>query len=639
MAKLIAAFFVGLGLGAGVVLLVMSLTGEPESISPAPLIIETSPNATTATRRQAPSSQPKSLADIQSLPSEFERSAALYTRLQSATAGTLGILLDEADGLTDPERVKQVIYSRYVQLDPRAALDRLRGEERDQLTLVRATVSLVASLDLDAALAFLDTFDKPLQSVRDILELDGLSDARKEEVARRFGLEPYLRRLQGISQAKSDPAGAWRTALALEEDSERLEMLFSVANSWFETDPSAALSAVASLDAPQKEPWQHELLNRWVRQDPDAALQWAIAQPASGQRDPLRLVAGIVASHSPREMFELAETLEPARRDVVAEAVLHTWGRTNPVAALDALAGMDNAGRLRGEVAVSIIGSWAGNDPRAAFEWVRAQEPSRVRTAMLSTALADLGQTDPLRALTFADELDGTDRSAAIESVLRIWGREDPRGAAAWLDGSEDKTATAVAEVARHYAATDPEEALEWLQDQSVEAQRRAVSMIVRRLAAESPESALRTINDIRDSGVRQAAGSQLISTWVATDPRAAIRAIPRIDASTSQNLYQTAFSAWSRSDPEGATAFLDQVPSSDRDGAIEGVLRQTAFSNVGLAERLYDRLTSDGARRRAAATLYMGLRQVDPKRAEHYRELLGELRVAEPQRITIYRH
>lgn len=638
MAKLIAAFVIGLGLGAVVVVLVMYLTGAPEPLSPAPPIIETSPNAASATRPQATNPQPKSLADIQSQPSEFEKSTALYTRLQSTDMATLDVLLDEADELTDPGAVKQAIYSRYVQLDPPAALDRLRGEKRDQQTLIRTTVSMVADVDLDAALAFLDTFDKPLQSVRDILGLDGLSDARKEEVAKRFGLEPYLRQLQAISQAKSDPTGAWQTALALEDGGDKLEMLYSVANTWFEADPSAALSAVASVDAPQTRSWQQELVNRWVRQDPDAALQWAIAQPAAGRRDPLRLVAGIVASHSPRKMFELAKTLEPARRVMVAEAVLHTWGRTNPVAALDALAGMDNAGRLRGEVGVSIIGSWAGNDPRAAFEWVRAQEPSRVRTAMLSTALADLGQTDPLRALTFADELDGTDRSAAIESVLRIWGREDPRGAAAWLDGSEDKTATAVAEVARHYAATDPEEALEWLQDQSVEAQRRAVSMIVRRLAAESPESALRTINDIRDSGVRQAAGSQLISTWVATDPRAAIRAIPRIDASTSQNLYQAAFSAWSRSDPEGATAFLDQVPSSDRDGAIEGVLRQTAFSNVGLAERLYDRLTSDGARRRAAATLYMSLRQVDPKRAEHYRELLGEVRLAEPQGITIYR-
>ena len=164
------------------------------------------------------------------------------------------------------------------------------------------------------------------------------------------------------------------------------------------------------------------------------------------------------------------------------------------MAALDALAGMDNPGRLRGEVGVSIIGSWSEDDPEAAFEWVRGQELSRVRTAMLSTALANLGHTDPLRALTLANDLDGTERSLAIESVLGVWGREDPRAAAAWLDASGDKTAAAVTEVARHYADADPEVALEWLQDQSDEAQRRAVSMIVRRLAAESPESALRTI-------------------------------------------------------------------------------------------------------------------------------------------------
>ena len=634
MARLIVAFIIGLGFGAGVVVLVTNLTVEPESIPPASPIVETSPNAASPTRPQTPRSQAKSLANIQSLPSEFERSAALYARLLSADVGTLEALLEEASDLTEPGRVKQVIYSRYVQLDPRAALDRLPDEERDQQTLVRTTVSMVASVDLDAALAFLDTFDKPLPSVRDILDLDGMSDARKEEVAKRFGLEPYLRQLQAISQAKSDPTGAWQTALALEEGGDKLEMLYSVANTWFETDPSAALSAVASMVGPQKDPWQNELLNRWVRQDPDAALQWAIAQPSSGQDDPLRLVAGMVASHSPRQMFELAETLEPGRRDMVAEGVLHTWGRTDPVAALDALAGMDNVARLMGRVGVSLIGSWAGNDPRAAFEWVRAQEPSRVRTAMLSTALADLGQTDPLRALTFTNELDGTDRSTTIESVLGVWGQKHPRAAAAWLDASEDKTPATVAVVAQRYAEADPEEAFEWLQDQSEEAQRRAVSMVVRRLAAQSPESALRTINRIRDSGVRQAAGSQLISTWTTSDPLAAIRAIPRMDAPMSQNLYRTAFHAWSRSAPEAATALLDQVPSSDRDGAIEGVLQQTVFRDLDLAERLYDRLASDGARRRAAATLYMRLRRVDPKRAEPYGELLG----TEPQSIHIYR-
>ncbi|MDE0178140.1 MAG: hypothetical protein OXP36_06045 [Gammaproteobacteria bacterium] len=622
MAKLIVAFVIGLGLGAGVVVLVMNLTGAPEPLSPAPPTIETSPNAASATRPQAPSSQPKSLAAIQSLPSEFERSTALYTRLQSADMGTLEILLDEAEELTDPGRFKEVIYSRYVQLDPRAALDRLRGEEGDQQTLVRTTVSAVASLDLDAALAFLDTFDKPLQSVRDILGLDGLSDARKEEVATRFGLEPHLRRLQGISLAKSDAAGAWQTALAIEKNAERLEMMHSVANTWFETDPSAALSALASVDTQQTGSWKAQLLRRWVNQDPDAALQWAIEQPGSDQRDPLRLVAGVVARHSPQAMFELAETLEPGRRDMVAEMVLHAWGRADPVAALDGLAVIDSA-QLRNRVAASIVRSWANDDPRAAFDWVRTEAPSPMRSSMLSSTLGNLGKSDPLRALSLADELDGTVRSTAIEQVLRVWGREDPRSAAAWLDSSQDTTPTAVSAVARHYAEVDAEAAFEWVQDQSVEAQRRAVTTVVGRIAAGSPESALRLVNRIRDSQAKLAAEYQVIKTWADTDPRAAVRAIARMDDSPSQHLYQSTFRSWSLNDPEGATAFLDHIPPSDRDHAILGMLQPMTYGSADL-ERLFDRMTDDEMRRRAAGVLFARLREVDPKRAERFRELSG---------------
>ena len=634
MAKLIAGFVIGLGLGAGVVLLITGSTERPVSLSTASPPIQGSP--VTGTTARPSGSQAKSLADIQSLPSDFERRAALYARLESADVDAVEVLLDEAEQLTSPRRVKQVIYSRYVQLDRRAALARLRHEERDQQPLVRNTVSAVAGVDLDAALAFMDTLDESLQaqSARNILGLEGLSDARKEEVAKRFRLEGYLWQLQASRRAKDDPVGAWQTALATERGEERDAMLWSVADTWIETNPSDALTAVASLDAADRRGLQGSLVRRWASQDPDTALEWALARPGSGEFDPLGQVAEEIAKQSPEEMFDLVETLEPPRRNRVAEGVLYAWGRTDPVAALNALMAMKDSAYLSGTVGLSVVDSWARVDPRAAFEWVRDQGPSRTRSAMLDTTLSNLGKSDPVRALALAEELDDVDRSIATEAVLRAWGRQDARAAASWLDSSGNKTTNAVASVAGHYAEFDPEGAFEWLQDQSDEAQRRAISLVVQRLAAESPESTLRMINRIRDSNAKQAAGSQLISTWAASDPQAAIRAIPRMDASMGQNLYQTAFSAWSRTDPEGATAFLDQVPSSNRDSAIQGVLQQTAFRNVDLAERLYDRLDDDWARRRAAASMYMSLRESDPKRAERYRELLG----TEPQRITIYR-
>ena len=637
MAKLIAAFVIGLALGAGVGLLVTGSTERPLSLSAASPPIQSSP--VTGTTARPSSSQTMSLADMQSLPSEFDRRAALYAHLESADVDAVEVLLDEAEQLTSPRRVKQVIYSRYVQLDRRAALARLRHEERDHQPLVRSTVSAVADIDLDAALAFMDTLDESLQaqSARNILDLEGLGDARKEEVAKRFGLEGYLWQLQARRQAKDDPAGAWQTALATERGEERDAMLWSVADTWIETNPLAALTAVASLDAADRRGLQSTLVRRWASQDPDAALEWALARPGSGEFDPLGQVAEEIAEQSPREMFDLVETLEHPRRNRIAEVVLYTWGRTDPVAALNALMAMKNATYLPEMVGLSVVDSWARDDPRAAFEWVRSQSPSGARSSMLARTLANLGESDPARALTLAEELDGVARSRAIEGVLGTWGEEDPLAAAAWLDASGDKTPTAVRAVSYYYAEKDPEGAFEWLQEQSVEAQRQALPTVVRRIAAESPDSALRLINRIGDSRARQAAGFQLMSSWVETDPQGAVTWIARMDESLSQPLYQYAFQRWSSFDPESATAFLERIPLSHRDGAIQGMVQQAVFRDLDLAERLFERLKGDESRRAAAATLFHALHEVDPERAERYRELSG-IADDQPIRINIYR-
>ena len=625
MAKLIAALIIGLGLGAGTVLLVSGLSGEGESTSPVPRSLETPSNALSATRTPASLPQVKSLADIQALPSEFGRSAALYARVQSADVDAVEILLDEAEGLTNPERIKQVIYSRYVQLDPRAALDRLRDEERDQQELIRTTILAVASLDLDAALAFIDTLGQPLQSqsTRNILDSAGVSDARKEGIAKRYGLERYLWQLQASRMAKHDPAGAWQTALATETGSERREMIRGVADTWFEADPLAALSAVASLDVAYRRRLQGRLAQLWASQDPDAALEWALAQPGSKDADPLRQVAAEIANHSPREMFELVGTLEPPRRDRVAEDVLFAWVRTDPEATLDAFLAMKNAAQL-GHIGWRIIGSWANEDPQAAFGWVQAQEPSPMRSAWLASTLADLAKSDPVRALTLAGEIDGLARRRAVTSVLGSWADDDPRAAAAWLDASGGKTAAAVLAVVGRYADLDPEEAFEWLQDQSVEAQGRGLATVVRQMVAKSPDSALRLIERVGDSSLKQGATHQLISTWIETDPQAAVRAIARIDDSMSQRLYHHAFQEWSLSDPVNAAASLDQIPPSHRDRAIQGMVQQAAFTDPDLADQLFDRLKGDEARRHVARELFRDLREADPERAERYRELSG---------------
>ena len=629
MIKWIGIFAAGVAIGAGVVLLITRDEIEDERDS-APRIEEISPPMPATAPNAAPRTRAVSLANIQELPSRFDRTAAMYDLLRSADVRAVEDLLEEAKALpNEGGSLRSVIYSRYVQLAPQAAATRLLAEGGDRPVGLMQALAVWASDDFDAAMRFVDTLETSLGSQATmyiISQGEGLSDSRKEQIAQRFSIEPYLGQMRASAEARTDPASAWRNALSMEVGETRTRALWGIAYTWFNEDPSAALSALDSLaDRSNRDSWQRTLLRRWAAANREAAWDWVLAQPRSARRATLLAqVAAAVAEDSPSEMLEIAETLDPEERRRIAQQVLRVWARTDPRAALAALEEMADP-QLTQAAQHSVISSWTQSDPRSAFEWVLTQPPSSGQSSLLATTLGAYATTDPERALALASNLDGGHRSRAIETVIRQWASEDPLAAAAWLDSSPDKTPAAVAAVVGGYTKLDPEAAFDWLMDQSTGAQRQSASIVVRAVAAESPEAARRLIERIDDREVRQIAGSQLMSTWVETNPRAAVRAIARMDDDLSQHLYRSAFHSWSGFDREGATAFLNQVPASGRDWAINGVLSQALFGgDTAFAERIYNRLASDKARQEAATTMYFFLSRTDPKRAERYREMSG---------------
>ncbi len=549
--------------------------------------------------------------------------------MRSADVRAVEDLLEDVDPLpSEGGSLRSVIYMRYVQLAPRAAVTRLVAEEGDRPVELMHALAAWASDDFDAALGFVETLEPSLQSQAAMVIIrdgEGLSDSRKEQIAQRFSVEPYLRQIQASAEARIDPASAWRNALSMGEGESRTYALWGIADTWINEDPAAALAALNSLpDRTQRDGWQQVLLQRWAGTDREAAWNWALAQPRAKRAMLLANVAAAVAKDSASEMLEIAETLDPEERRTIAQKVLEAWARTDPKAALSALREMADP-QLTQAVQRSLISWWTRSDPRSAFEWVRAQPPSSGQSSLLATTLGAYAASDPERALALARNLDGGHRSRAIETILRQWANEDPLAAASWLDSSSDKTPAAVSAVVGGYTKLDPEAAFDWLMDQSAGAQLQSVSIVVRDVAAKSPAAARRLIERIDDRTARQIAGSQLMSTWVETDPRSAVRAIARMDDDLSQQLYQSAFQSWSGFDREGATAFLNQIPAFSRDWAIKGILTGALFGGyAAFAERMYNRLAGDEARQQAATTMYFFLTRTDPERAERYREASG---------------
>ena len=621
-----AGIAIGAATGAGVVLLMAPDEIAYERVS-ASGPREVAPRA--AARNAAPVSRAISLAEIQELPSRFDRFAAMYELLGSADVRAVEDLLEEADALpSEGGQLRSVIYLRYVQLAPRAAVTRLVAEEGDRPVELMHALAVWASDDFDAALGFVETLQQSLQSQAAMVIIrdgEGLSDSRKEQIAQRFSVEPHLRRIQASAEARTDPASAWRNALSMEEGESRTYALWGIADTWINEDPAAVLSALNSLpDRRQRDGWQQVLVQRWAGRDREATWDWALAQPRAKRAMLLASVAAAVAKDSASEMLEIADTLDPEERRTIAQRVLEAWARTDPKAALAALEEMADP-QLSQATRRSVISSWTRTDPRAAFEWVRAQPPSSGQSSLLATTLGAYANSDPERALALASSLDGGHRSKVIDTILRQWANQEPLAAAAWLDSSSDKTPAAVSAVVGGYTKLDPEAAFDWLMDQSAGAQLQSVSIVVRAVAAKSPAAAQRLIERIDDREARKIAGSQLMSTWVETDPRAAVRAIARMDDDSSQQLYQSAFQSWSGFDREGAAAFLNQIPASSRDWAINGILLQAVYGgDTTFAERMYKRLSGDEVRQQAASMMYFFLSRTDPKRAERYREVSG---------------
>ena len=104
----------------------------------------------------------------------------------------------------------------------------------------------------------------------------------------------------------------------------------------------------------------------------------------------------------------------------------------------------------------------------------------------------------------------------------------------------------------------------------------------------------------------KESAARRLVTAWTKVDPHAAVGEIPLLGLTTTQDLYTSAFRTWCQSNPDAATAFLRQVPAASRDSAIMGIIGHALSrgNDLALAERMYDRLTSDDIRRQAAATL-----------------------------------
>ncbi|MGE3460668.1 MAG: hypothetical protein AB7I04_02095 [Pseudomonadales bacterium] len=201
----------------------------------------------------------QSLQAALAAPTEFDKFAALYQAAAKADAAGIRRMIFAANGIEAPWDRRSflgVLYRRYAELDPAAAVDLvLETPYQDSGTYLAAVFQSWSRTDLQAAVDRARALDPWLreQAAYGLFSSEELrSSGRLREIARSLGLEQKLDDLElGWSLDRppdADPAADWAVLVAANAGMPEMMHYWGLVQHWVRTDPYAAIQATLALD-------------------------------------------------------------------------------------------------------------------------------------------------------------------------------------------------------------------------------------------------------------------------------------------------------------------------------------------------------------------------------------------------------
>jgi len=419
----------------------------------------------------APRQVPGTLREIMKLPGDFTQSAALYVLAASMDRKGIERLLEEAESIgrgSERRAATSILYERYAELDPAAALDHMMSrKEAPESEWLYTVFYNWARTDLDSALAHaakLDDRDRRVAGTaivraRDDLpatELQALGSKLKVHIAVRDPSTTDLRTPKAAERS-------WQNALAISDRNARRTALYTVAHEWARQDPQAAIRAIESIrERRQRETLLEIALQGWAQKNPQEATEWVLARPPSHARAQL-LSATLSAfvMKEPSAAMTMLERLSPAEKQDLIPNVVMNWARTDPQAAAAWLEKQDDVQMYqRAFVMLAIV--YAERDPDEALRWASSL-PAESGQIVMSQLIERIARDDPERAGSIVRQIkEGPQRTRAIATIAQTWAQSDPRAALSWvqMQSGSDTTPDAYRAIFSQWAAYDTEAAV-----------------------------------------------------------------------------------------------------------------------------------------------------------------------------------
>lgn len=240
--------------------------------------------------------------------------------------------------------------------------------------------------------------------------------------------------LQNWVQKDAAAARAW--AVGLPPGAQRDRALRALANALVETEPQAALDALAQMTATgSRKGALATLLTAWMRADPQAAIAYVSKMPEAEAKDVAASLSYSMNALTIEEQGRLLGQLpDGATRTAMMGTVVrnHTRaGRYGDAATLlNAMPDSSERDRALHELGIE----WAGKDPAAVQAYLKQEADSSDRDLLVAGYAAALASTDAQGALaTVAGIPDKMVQRTALRNVYMKWRLADLQAADAWL--------------------------------------------------------------------------------------------------------------------------------------------------------------------------------------------------------------
>ena len=491
----------------------------------------------------------QSLDELSEYRSPFDRGIALRGMLSNANEQQIIDLLEESKSIAPSTRaqVQSVILQRLAQLKPRNALSRLEGLN-DQHTgeFIESIFSEWSRLNLEEAVSHAVLMDEngKFSALSSILaERSDLSEEKRREVARRLGNEQYAINLivqEKVSDSTLDPRDAWYELVnELQNDFLQSQTLIDIANAWVTKSGLDVLNQVSE-----------SITNTHIRSSV------------------LDSVLTNVAQTDPEGAFEYALGLDTSGFNSLVSRVVEVWARSDPTAALAAIANIDKSG-LRRQLEQSVISAWAFQKPHDVLVQLD-QLPDHLQRPAITASVSAIARTDPSKAAEFVAGLeDGVSKTDSAFMLASIWSMKDPKSALAWILGEpsiEHIRPQLLSNILFRVADEDPQLAMDTALEQPIDEESQGLEvMVISALARTDIDKAVEFLARVRE-GQTQAASYAVVGAHYIRggETQKALDLAKELPESNRTYYLKELLPQWASSDPQGLLSSIDQLPTDE---------------------------------------------------------------------------